>query len=364
MKKNLIVCAACVLALIMTACGGSSRMTVSTSSRVDLARSVRYTPTLANLSVQGTRVEATCTVAEMEGLKGDQQRQFVVAKALATVGADVLVAPRFTTAKGDDGKMTSMTVVGYPATFISFRPLTPEDVPFNNRSRKVVDQNRVSGRFAMNTLTIADIEIGQKVTLTMTPADLGGNNKNEKSALAAAKKKMMRQEKVDFVYQPQYTTTIVDGAISTFTLTAYPAKYVNYRAAQKADVEALNLSTSPAIFYNLTADLKPVAGRIQLKFGSQDATAKEADLKEIARAAALAKYKADFLLNEKFYFDYQEKVITHVTICGTPAVYANFRPLGENDVIDLKIMSVDGGAGEDDAPKGLIDMILGLFKKK
>ena len=79
----------------------------------------------------------------------------------------------------------------------------------------------------------------------------------------------------------------------------------------------------------------------------------------------MAKYKADFLLNETFYFDYADKVITHVTICGTPAVYTNWRPLKDGDIVDTRLMGLNGAAAEvEEQPKSFLDMIIGLFKKK
>ena len=83
----------------------------------------------------------------------------------------------------------------------------------------------------------------------------------------------------------------------------------------------------------------------------------------MARAAALQKYNADFLLNETFYFDYQDKIITYVTICGTPAVYANFRPLQKDEVADIELVPIEGDV-QVVQRKSLLDSILGIFKKK
>jgi len=359
MKKSIFACIA--IALVLAGCSSSYKL--STSTRTDLARSIRYVPTLANLTVQPQRVTATCTAAELESLKGDQARQTVVAKALATVNADVLIAPRFTTQKGEDGKMQSMTVVGYAATFASFRPITTADAPF--LQTKEVTQNKVTSQMATNTLTVAEIEYGAKQTLTLTPAELAGLD--EAKALKAAKEKLLRQEKADFLYETHYSTAVEKGfmktSVGTFTMTAFPAKYVNYRPVKKDEVELLNLSPKPVVYYNLTADIVPVAGRIQLKTPNTDANAKEYDLKEALRAAVLQKYNADFLLNEYFYVDRQDKVITRVTICGTPAVYANFRPLKEGDVIDFRLVGPNGKDGGDE-PKSFWEALFGGLKKK
>jgi hypothetical protein len=363
MKKNLFAwLTVAAVAGLLAACGGSSRVVVSTSTRADLSRSVRYIPSLANLQVQAERATATCTASELEGLKGESAKQAVVAKALTATNADVLIAARFTTEKGSDGKMISMSVVGYPATITGFRSLAAADAPFS--AVNTLSQNRVSSRMALNTMTVAEVEYGAKQTISLTLSDLG--SKNEKQAVAFAKEKMMRDLKVDLLYEPQYKAVIDGSTVSSITLTAFPAKYVNYRTATKAEMEALSPESKPVVYYNLTADIQPVHKRIQAKVNNTDAAAKESELKEQAREAALAKYNADFLLNEQFYVDREDKVITRVTICGTPAVYANFRPLSAGDVIDFRQMKADGGeAGdEEEQPQGFLGIFQKLFKKK
>ena len=104
-KKGFFSVAILAVAMLFTACGGSSRMTKSTSTRVDLAKSVRLIPSVANLSVNPTRVEATMTATELESLNNEQMKQAVVAKALAPLKADILIAPEFSTTKGEDGKL-------------------------------------------------------------------------------------------------------------------------------------------------------------------------------------------------------------------------------------------------------------------
>lgn len=350
--------------LILTSCGASSKMTVATSTSVDLARSIRYIPTLANVQVQPTKVTATMTSTEMEGLKAEQRKQAVVAKAVAAAKADILVVPSFSTKKDAEGKLVSMTVTGYPANISSFRSLSIADSPFLKQIES--KQDKVSGQMVVNTMTVAEMEYGPKTTLTLSPADIGLAGQTEQKVLAYAKEKLLRQEKADVLYEPQYTATIVDGKVSTFTLTAFPGKYAKYRTISTSEMERLNVGTKPTVLYNTTADIKAVSPRVQLKFATNNATAKESELKELARATALAKYNADFLLNETFYFDYADKVITHVTICGTPAVYTNWRPLKAGDIVDTRIMGLNGEAAdvEEEQPKRFVDMFLGLFKKK
>ena len=354
MRKHLFLC----MAIAFMAAGCSSSYKLSTSTQVPLARTVYYTPTLANLSVAPARATATCTVLELQSLKEPQQRETVVAKALAATNADVLIAPRFMVNKGTDGKMESLTVVGYPATFISFRTLNAADKSFLDE--KPIKQNRALTRMATNTQTVADVEIGAKKELKLEAGELFGLN--EATAYKAAQEKMLRQENADLLYQPHYTAAVQTGlfkaAVKSFAMTAFPMKYVNYRPATKDEIEQLNLSKKPVIYYNLTADIVPVAGRIQLKSPNEDVTAKEADLKQAIRAAVLEKYNADFILNEQFYVDYQNKIVTRITICGTPAVYANFRELSDGDVIDRELVDPDG----EGQTKGF--SFFDLFKKK
>jgi len=363
MKKNVIYgVMIATVALMFTACGGSSRITKATSDRLDLAKTVRCIPTLASLDVNANRVTATAYANELESLNAEEQKQAVVAKALAPVNGDVLLAPQFSTAKGPDGKMTSITVIGYSATIKSFRPMTENDVVIDEKLLAAAAQP-TPNRMAMNTMTVAEIEWAPKKSIALTPVELVG--KNEASALKLAKEKMLRQEKMDVLFHEEYNITINNGTVSSFTLTAFPGKYVNYRKTTKREQFALKPSTVPVVNYQaIAADIKTVAPRAQLKFGTGNAAAKEAELKETARAAALKKYNCDFLLNETFYFDYQDKVITHVTICGTPAVYANFRPLVEGEIVDVKLAPFAGEGIEDEQPKGLLDSIFGLFKKK
>ena len=363
MKKNVIFSVAiAAVALLFTACGGSTRMTKATSTRIDLAQSVRCIPSIANLDVRAARVTATAYANELEALNAEESRQAVVAKALATVNGDVLLAPQFSTAKGADGKISSITVTGYAATIASFRPMNEADVQIDEDELSKIQQNAPI-RPAMNTMTVAEIEYSTKKTVSLTPVELVG--KNEATALKFAKEKMLRQEKMDVLFGEQYTLTNANGALTAFTLTAFPGKYVNYRKTNKREMYALKPTSQPSVIYQaIAADIQTVAPRAQLKFGTGNTQAKESELKETARAAALKKFNADFMLNETFYFDYQDKVVTHVTICGTPAVYANFRPLQKGELVDVKLAPYSGGAAEDSNQKGLFDSIKDLFKKK
>lgn len=346
------------ITLFATACGGSSKMTKATSTRVDLASSVRIIPSIADLDVNPVRVTATAQAGELESLNTDQAKQNVVAKALATVNGDVMLAPRFVVEKGSDGKMTSITVTGYAAMVSSFRTITESDVTFND---SLFEQTHPA-QIAFNTMTVADVEYSVKKSVSLSHAELTG--KNETSALKLAKEKMLRQEKADVLFAEQYTLSVNEGALTAFTLTAFPGKYVNYRQTTLREQMALKPTSSPVVRYQaIAADIKPVAQRVQLKFGTGNTSGNESELKEMARSAALQMHNADLLLNETFYFDYQEKVITHVTICGTPAVYTNFHPLRDNEVVDVHFAPIAGDPETEQKPS-FLNTLLNLFKKK
>lgn len=347
-------------ALLLTACGGSSRMTKSTSLRMELAHTVRLIPSQAALTVSPERVTATIQSYELESLDAEQARQTVVAKALAMVNGDVLLAPRFTSEKTPDGKtITSITVVGYAASISSFRPITEADVEIPDTLMYRQDpKNKVS----YNTMTVADVEYAEKVSVSLTANELTG--KNEETALRFAKEKLLRQEKADVLFGTHYTMSQSNGILTAFSLTAFPGKYVNYRQTTLRELEIIKPGTKPQVVYQtIAADIVPVAARTQLKFGTNNAPMNQSELKEMARAAALQKYNADFLLNETFYFDYQDKIITHITICGTPAVYANFRPLQKNDVADVELVPIEGDV-QVEKQGSWLDSILSIFKKK
>ena len=172
MKKNVFYgVMIATVALMFTACGGSSRITKATSDRLDLAKTVRCIPTLASLDVNANRVTATAYANELESLNAEEQKQAVVAKALAPVNGDVLLAPQFSTAKGPDGKMTSITVIGYSATIKSFRPMTENDVVIDEKLLAAAAQP-TPNRMAMNTMTVAEIEWAPKKSIALTPVQL------------------------------------------------------------------------------------------------------------------------------------------------------------------------------------------------
>lgn len=346
-----------VLAIILTGCKSASYQAKSAHTE-NLGKTVLFVPTLAELSVASERVTATLNKDEVAGLSLDKAKQTVAAKALSGT-ADILVAPQYETSYFD-GDLQNISVVGYAATFKSFRPMKVTDAPFVKTED--VNQNTVITKPGCNTQTIADLKVADKVTLTLSDTELQGLSENK--ALALAKSKILRQQNADFLLEVQYEVKNLDGELKSFTATAYPAYYTNYRTATKAEVKALNPTSKAQVYYNLVAEVKALGDKLQKTYpASTFKTVKAAELKELARIQLIKDNNADILLNDQYYFDYdaEGKIITAVTVCGTPAVYANFHSLNAEEVIDRKTLeNADGATSQ----VSFLQMILNLFKKK
>jgi hypothetical protein len=354
MKKNLFVCIA--LAMLLTGCNSAYKF--ATSNRAGLGHGVCYIPTLANLQVTPTHVTASMTAAEMKGLSEEKCKQTVVAKALETQNADVMVSPYFYYERGEDGKVANLIVIGYPATITSFRSLTSKDIPAENKSTdEELKWKSVNGEAAVNSLTIAEVQIDPKKQLTMNSAELVGMN--EEKALAKAKETMLIQENADFLYEVQYKITSSESGLSMLTMTAFPARYHKYRATTTNEVLSLRPGKKPVVMFStIIADVKQTGERIKKSYRVACHSKEEA--KEMARYTALQKYNADFLLNETFYYEYDSsnKMITRVIICGTPAIYSNFRIWKPGDVLELP-----STGQEESSAKSIFGGFLDIFKK-
>lgn len=355
MKRKILMCMIVALGLV----GCNSSYQLSTSHRVNLSHKVLYTPTLANVQVESTRVSATLSASQVAGLSDEQAKQSVVAAALSTAAkqngscADILVVPRFVTAR-ENGKMVSITVSGYPASFTSFRPMTKADAVF---AETLAETKKVESRLVVNSLIIADVQIDAKKVLNLTGEELTG--KSESQALAFAKKKMIRLENADFLYEPQHSVSVAKG-LEKFSLSAFPAKYVNYRKATTADMSSLMPTEQPVVYYNTIADIQAQTMK-QLRTYSNSNNVNQKELKEKARNEFLNEFNADIILNEQVFFDYAGKVLTSITITGTPASYGNFRPISGNDVVDGSKSTPQDS--DSDKPTGFA-AILRLFQKK
>lgn len=120
--KKIIICAAVVL--LASSCGSVKKTFYS--SRADyLPYSLRATPMTTELNVAETKVSGK---ADNPGnvLTKKMLEEAAVGDALNKAGADILFEP-FYEYTVIDGKYSSVTVTGYPATYVKFRPMTIED---------------------------------------------------------------------------------------------------------------------------------------------------------------------------------------------------------------------------------------------
>ncbi|MBQ9704831.1 MAG: hypothetical protein IJV55_01380, partial [Paludibacteraceae bacterium] len=252
MKKHLFLCT--LTLALLTGCNSAYKL--ATSTRQDLQVKLRYTPTLVNLQVQPERITATCTNAELESLNTEKANQTVVAKALASAKADILLAPVFSTEKDEKGKRLSLTVTGYAATITSATTIPTSYYPFLDTIG--ISTQKVSNKITRNSVTVADIALAAKQTIKLDASDLVGLN--EEAALKLATQKLLIREGADFLYQSQYSVTSQSG-LTSFTLTAFPARYVNYRTITGEEARVLQPSSKPAFYFNTVADVQTVADR-------------------------------------------------------------------------------------------------------
>ncbi len=118
-----------VMTVFISSCSVLKTNSIKTMDIYDTG--VIQNPVLVDLDVNETKVAGTA--------KGDKDdfkliKQAAILNALETSKADVLIEPRFKaeTYRG----ITTVTVTGYPAMYINFRPLTRDDVELFERARE------------------------------------------------------------------------------------------------------------------------------------------------------------------------------------------------------------------------------------
>lgn len=122
MKTNLV--AFTLVALIFTSCTTTRTSTIKT---MDINNTeITQKPTLVDLDVKETRVIGTAISQQGELL--ENVKELAISNALKQSNADVLVDPKFETET--KGGKTTVTVTGFPASYINFRPLKEEDTKF------------------------------------------------------------------------------------------------------------------------------------------------------------------------------------------------------------------------------------------
>lgn len=127
MKKivNILFLFSIFLPLLFCSC--SRRAVAAYDSRtLDVERSVITVPLLSQLQVSSSAVSATMVVDKHNKLPINSIKSHVVEQALSTVDADLLFDPKFTITYKKQ-KVTSISVTGYPAEYLSFRNYQPSD---------------------------------------------------------------------------------------------------------------------------------------------------------------------------------------------------------------------------------------------
>lgn len=122
MKTNLV--AFTLVALIFTSCTTTRTSTIKT---MDINNTeITQKPTLVDLDVKETRVIGTAI--SQQGQLLENVKELAISNALKQSNADILVDPKFETET--KGGKTTVTVTGFPASYINFRPLKEEDAKF------------------------------------------------------------------------------------------------------------------------------------------------------------------------------------------------------------------------------------------
>ncbi|MBK9149234.1 MAG: hypothetical protein IPM12_15620 [Flavobacteriales bacterium] len=115
----------CVVLLAgLASCTTTTKVQTSKSMDIYGAGVIQH-PVIGELEVRVTKISASLT--ESSTIHMETLKSMVIADAIKTAAADVLVEPTFTTET--TGMRTTITVVGFPANYKNFRLMRTEDVP-------------------------------------------------------------------------------------------------------------------------------------------------------------------------------------------------------------------------------------------
>ena len=120
--RRLIVVFCATLSLI--SCTSVAKF--SSGKTIEITPTIVQKPTVADIQVNEKKVTGTYT-GEIKTIPLEAIKNEAVASALKTVMADVLVEPHFETTI--NGRLTTVMVSGFPATFTNFRTMKNEDIP-------------------------------------------------------------------------------------------------------------------------------------------------------------------------------------------------------------------------------------------
>ncbi|QAA82818.1 hypothetical protein EI546_14320 [Aequorivita sp. H23M31] len=109
--------------LFMASC---TTLKTGTSKTMDIVGpGVIQMPLVADLNVRPAKVSLTKTFTKTSGTSANANTD-VVRELLKRENADVLVEPTFESTK--TGTKTEITVYGFPATYVNFRPIEEKDL--------------------------------------------------------------------------------------------------------------------------------------------------------------------------------------------------------------------------------------------
>lgn len=101
----------------------------SSAKTTKLPTDFGVTKTIADLNVSPTKIEYNCTYSGPDNAAGRKAAiNYAITQALSIHGnADVLLEPKYEI-QTDDGRIKSVKVSGYVATYCNFRTATKEDI--------------------------------------------------------------------------------------------------------------------------------------------------------------------------------------------------------------------------------------------
>ena len=120
MHKTIITAAICALALLSSCASLQTR----TGHTKEVQGAIVHQPVLADLNVRNTKVTGTATASTGNSL--DAVKNLALKEALTSAKADLLVEPTYEVQR--NGSNTTVTITGFPATYMDFRTATTQDI--------------------------------------------------------------------------------------------------------------------------------------------------------------------------------------------------------------------------------------------
>lgn len=125
MNKSLIIASVALAAVALSSC--SYTVVSNTPSGTVETESLVASLTIADLDVQPQKVTTTTSWSWNPFKRVSSIKEAAVAEALRETGADVLVEPVYEVKKGGWFQGGSVTVTGFPARYVNYRPMSLAD---------------------------------------------------------------------------------------------------------------------------------------------------------------------------------------------------------------------------------------------